>query len=329
MPVFLSVLIPVYNVEKFLPRCLDSLLNQQLPADVEVVCVDDGSTDRSGELCDAYAQRDSHVRVIHQDNKGLGGARNSGMKAAHGEYVAFIDSDDYVSDDWYSKIRVTLEREKCDILFFNYSRIESTIIKKCRAYKTKSGYINRDELLFDIVSDVIMKSAMWQMSLKRELFCDIEFPENRMILEDYAVMPQILLKAESIYYLNESLYYYCIRESSLTQASNCDKRLRCYQLAVERYEYLRSLGYPVSRMGCWVMALFLCRNCGTKEAPEKERMCRAMGKRIIRENLCAILRYRRCPWTFKLRFILASVGLYDFAIRTYLTLNKIRRAIGF
>ena len=170
---FLSILIPVYNVEAYLSRCLDSLLGQSLPDDVEIICVDDGSTDRSGVICDEYAQAHAHVRVVHQENKGVAGARNCAIHLARGKYIAFVDSDDYVSEDWYIQIRSALEREDCEILLFDYSLVENNIIKKERVYKYQTGPVAKEDFIFDLSTDVVLGSYLWQMIYKRHLFADM------------------------------------------------------------------------------------------------------------------------------------------------------------
>ena len=98
----ISVIIPVYNVEKYLRRCLDSVIAQTYQ-NLEIICVDDGSIDDSGKICDQYAVRDARIKVIHQENQGLSAARNRGLDAAEGEYIAFVDSDDYILEDMYKR----------------------------------------------------------------------------------------------------------------------------------------------------------------------------------------------------------------------------------
>ena len=113
----ISVIIPVYNVEKFLAECVDSVLAQTY-TDWEAILVDDGATDASGAMCDAYAAKDPRIRVIHRENGGLSAARNTGLKAARGEYVYFLDSDDYIEPDTLALLLETAEREQADVVFF-------------------------------------------------------------------------------------------------------------------------------------------------------------------------------------------------------------------
>ena len=112
----ISIIIPVYNVEKYLDRCIDSIINQSLK-DIEIILVDDGSPDNCPQLCDEWAKKDSRIKVIHKENAGLGMARNTGMQHATGEYIAFIDSDDYVDLDMYAKLLEKAELHNADIVY--------------------------------------------------------------------------------------------------------------------------------------------------------------------------------------------------------------------
>jgi glycosyltransferase involved in cell wall biosynthesis len=111
----ISVIVPVYNVEPYLCRCLDSLLAQTVIAEMEIILVDDGSTDGSGDICDSYASHYANINVVHQRNMGLSGARNSGIDIACGEYIGYVDSDDYVLPDMYETLLKNAEKSYADI----------------------------------------------------------------------------------------------------------------------------------------------------------------------------------------------------------------------
>ena len=120
----LSVIVPVYNVEKYLSKCVDSLLNQNLlPEEYEIILVDDGSTDRSGDICDEYAMHHSNVKAIHQQNGGLSVARNTGIQVAAGKYVQFVDSDDYLEPNVLKSLVEKMKLEDLDVLRFNYRNV--------------------------------------------------------------------------------------------------------------------------------------------------------------------------------------------------------------
>lgn len=149
-----SVVIPVYNVERFLAECVDSVLHQTM-GDFEIILVDDGATDGSGRMCDEYALKDPRIRVIHQANGGLSAARNTGLDAARGEYVYFLDSDDYLVPDALEKLRAVAEKEKADVVFFDASVFFTDCepdpkvyrYERSRAYAAKNGRALLPELM--------------------------------------------------------------------------------------------------------------------------------------------------------------------------------------
>ena len=157
---------------------------------------------------------------------------------------------------------------------------------------------------------------------KYSLFSDVLFPENHVALSDYAVLYKVLTKANHFYYLHDCLYFYCRRNDSLSVKLNCDARMKCYLLALERYEFLRKCGYRVSELGQCVMSLGLIRKSDISESREKERLYCAIGKKTIRSNLSMILRERKCPKSVKVAFVLASVGLYNWALKLKIALRK-------
>ena len=322
---FLSIIIPIYNVGNYLTRCLEALLKQRLDPDVEIICVDDGSTDRSGTICDNYARINGVIRVIHQNNRGIGAARNVGMRSARGTYVAFVDPDDYVATNWYAKIKTSLEKNSCDILLFDHCRLEKGNVEE-REYGRQSGFIEREKLLADVTADIVISNSLWQMAFVRKIYEGITFPENVKCMEDYAVLHKIILKASSVYYLHEKLYYYCVREDSLVKAIDWDKSLRCYQIAKERYEFLSAEGYQVSPIGYLVQALGLCRKYNVSGEPRAtEKRFNVMGRQIIRRHIFPILADRQCPVEMKLKMILASIGLYNAAVWWKNILKKLLR----
>lgn len=118
----ISVIVPVYNVEQFLPKCLDSIIGQTYP-NLQIILVDDGSTDGCGEICDEYARKDNRIKVIHQENSGTVKARNSGISLATGDYLAFVDADDYLPFDAYQELSAAIESENYDIVWYDVNII--------------------------------------------------------------------------------------------------------------------------------------------------------------------------------------------------------------
>lgn len=207
-----SIIVPIYNVEKYLKRCLDSILSQSYK-NIEIILIDDGSKDNSGLICDNYAAIDKRVKVIHQKNSGVSVARNVGLAHSKGEYIAFVDSDDYISQSFVEKSILNMLENKSDIIIFNFieDHGNKTVkrplkIENCRDYK---------DFLVGILWDHI-PSYPWNKFYKRYLWDNVKYPEN-MNFEDLAIMPEIFLKANNICYIDEYLYYYnCCNNNSIT-----------------------------------------------------------------------------------------------------------------
>ena len=133
----ISVIVPVYNVEAYLGECIDSLIHQTYET-LEIILVDDGATDASGAICDDYARRDGRIKVVHQPNQGLGGARNAGIEVAQGAYISFIDSDDYVELDTYRSLIEQVQKYGLDVISFHMKSLKRGKIKE---YSDNSGKI--------------------------------------------------------------------------------------------------------------------------------------------------------------------------------------------
>ena len=138
MPPVISIIVPVYNVELYLSQCLDSVINQT-EADLEIIAVDDGSTDRSGEIADAYAEKDWRITVIHKKNGGLSSARNTGIGLATGEYLLFLDSDDWLDLDTVNTLKSVVEEYRYDTIMFSWDNIDSL-----------NNFVSQREALFDV-----------------------------------------------------------------------------------------------------------------------------------------------------------------------------------
>lgn len=218
----LSIVIPVYNVENYLAKCLDSVIYPELD-DYEVVIVNDGSTDSSGEICEDYASKYGElIRVVTTPNAGVGSARNTGLELAKGEFILFIDSDDYLSDGAISEMMDTLDLgyDMCifDINFVNEEGHKFKYVHGC----SKEGFLSLDsfpQLLFE------MPSA-WNKIYRRTLFIDndIYYP-RRIWYEDMYVTPWLYTKAEKIYSIHKGWHNYVQRAGSITNNNNTQRNL--------------------------------------------------------------------------------------------------------
>lgn len=217
-----SIIVPVYNVEPYIETCIQSLIRQTM-GNIEVILVDDGSTDRSGELCDQYAEADERIRVIHKQNGGLSSARNAGISAAKGEYLLFVDSDDYVSASLVEKTVSCAEQNQADVVVFDYQEIElCSGGKKTRTSALPAGQVIHAEsvpqllLITPSACNKLYKRSFWEMT-------QIVYPEGRNF-EDLSVIPRILLQAGRVVYLEgDPLYFYVLREGSIMRSGAFEK----------------------------------------------------------------------------------------------------------
>lgn len=219
---FFSIIIPIYNVAPYLERCIKSILSQDF-TDYEMILVDDGSSDKSGQICDDYARRYDHIRVIHKENGGLSSARNAGAEIATGEFIWWIDSDDWVEEQSLSILYHAAKNKQPDIVKFNHIRVTDTeeVVLSSAA---PGNYMQRHE------TDTLLRQALketskfvlsaWSHIYKREFLVQegLHFISERKIgSEDYLFSLQAMLVASSMVVLQDALYDYELRAGSLSQ----------------------------------------------------------------------------------------------------------------
>ncbi len=206
-----SVVVPIYKVEKYLEKCVSSI-QRQTYQNLEIILVDDGSPDHSGEMCDVYVEKDSRICVIHKANGGLSDARNAGAEKATGKYLLFVDSDDYIAEDLIEKAVRTAEKTCCDIVLFDYFHVEDGIkeIRETNLPPKKKISLEKEKNL------LLIPPASWLKLFNREFYerTGISFPKGRYY-EDLGTTPKFVLEAGSVVYLPEALYYYIVRKDSI------------------------------------------------------------------------------------------------------------------
>lgn len=207
----ISVIVPVYNVESFVGRCLDSLKVQVGGISAEFIVVDDGSTDGSGEIADAY-RSDSRFRIVHQRNRGLSGARNTGLELARGRYVCFVDSDDYVEPTFLQASFTAAEKNNADIVEMGYYKLFEDGSKKYMLYPATVLHDNRTDAIFQY------PGFFWGKLFRRELLENIRLPEGYWY-EDTVVHFLLFRMCKTFVYLPQPLYAYRINEQGITKSS--------------------------------------------------------------------------------------------------------------
>ena len=231
MKKLISIIVPVYKVENYLECCLDSLCRQSMP-EIEIILIDDASPDRCGEICNAYAARDERFRVVHRpENKGLSAARNLGISLASCDYLMFVDSDDWVHNDFCKDAYECAVQNHADLVMFDFqSDIDKNDIPVPDA-SVSAIHKTRDEAI-DLLFTSVQNYA-WNKLYRKELFDGVYYPEG-FLFEDIATTYKTILKATNIYYMNKTLYYYRqLRTNSITADYNKFKywfRMRMLQL---------------------------------------------------------------------------------------------------
>lgn len=212
----ISIIIAVYNIQDYIARCLDSVIKQK-GEDIEIIIVDDGSTDNSLNICKSYQKKDQRIMIIHQENKGLNHVRNVGFDKSTGEYIWHIDGDDYIDENSIEVIRRYLD--KYDIIYFNHNRVEKDKIEKID-YNKK----------YDTIADqyILSYNVVWNKIFKRYVFEDERFPE-KYSYNDIYIIPTLVHKTRNIKFIKNDLYYYVYRENSLskTRKYNLDEYVSC------------------------------------------------------------------------------------------------------
>ena len=201
----ISIIVPVWNVESFLPKCLNSLLGQTYE-NLEILLVDDGSTDSSGLICDAFARKDRRIKVIHQENAGVSAARNRALEVATGEYFGFVDPDDWCALDMFEYLYDGLKKYNADISACRYFRVvpDRQIYSNCDGV---DQLFSRDGIITNIVTQFDFRVVFWNKLFCRRLFDGVRFPEG-VIFEGLRAMPKILLKVNRVVYRGYPKYYY-------------------------------------------------------------------------------------------------------------------------
>lgn len=220
MRIFLSVIIPVYNVEKHLDHCIKSVLRQTFK-DLDIILVNDGSTDSSGLICDDWAAKDARIKVIHQKNAGVSAARNTGIEMATGEYVTFVDSDDWLALDMYGKMYETAKSDIApQVVMCDFVNVKGDSLENISS-SLREGYYTRKQIVSEIYPTLLVTEdfgripivSVWSSLYERSLLTDHDlfFDEDLKYSEDYLFMAQVMSKAQSFYYMKHFYPYHYLQ----------------------------------------------------------------------------------------------------------------------
>lgn len=239
----ISVIVPIYNIEPYLERSLDSILNQTY-RNIELLLIDDGSTDGSVAICDRYAERDPRIVLFHQKNGGLSAARNLGLEHARGEYISFIDSDDYVAPCFLELLYQNIRAEQADIAACCFAKVKNgRIIPPSQALSPSETHIDTETLLrWEVSGQYMFCVSSCNKLFKAELWKDLRFKE-RVYSEDSYAYNEYIKSIRRIGVVSEALYYYVQRSNSATHVLTF-KSLDGVEARLERTAYFLSIHRP-------------------------------------------------------------------------------------
>ena len=234
-----SVIIPVYNVEQYIQRCVDSVIRQSL-SDIEIILVDDGSTDKSGEVCDEYASMDNRIFVVHKKNEGLSCARNVGIELAHSDYIMFVDSDDWVEQSFCELPFTCAKKENADIVFFSHNRVNCEENAQQLVKADYAGVLSEQAA---IRFNSFVGAYAWEGIYRKRLFDNIKFPVGKKY-EDLGCTHRLIHKSSKTIYIQEPLYNYRIgRKGSITSTLDNNTRMDRKEMTITRIKDFREWGF--------------------------------------------------------------------------------------
>lgn len=236
----ISIIVPVYNVEAYLERCVESILKQTY-TNLEILLVNDGSTDKSGELCDKLALRDHRIRVIHKENGGLSDARNRGIDEASSNLIGFIDSDDYIDEDMYETLYRQMVASKADLSMCGHYDVYHQIPEK-QVAEIKTWELMPEEAIKMVMEAKILSVTAVNKLYKKALFEQLRFRIGK-IAEDAFIMVDLIHQCSKVVATNEKKYYYVHRENSITTQKFSLKFLNVIE-AYEQNAKIISENYP-------------------------------------------------------------------------------------
>jgi len=302
----ISVVIPVYNVELYLEKCLDSVINQTYSF-LEIILIDDGSKDKSGEICDKYANIDKRIKVIHKENGGLSDARNMGIEKSTGKYITFIDSDDYVELDYIEYLYNLMMKYDTKISFckciVRYKGDNSEIIDKKTSRKC-----TKVEALKEILYAHDFEVSAWGKMYLRSHFDDVRYPKGKLF-EDNNTTYKVIDKNEIVALGYEKKYNYIMHSNSITKREFTDKHMYLIEAADNMCDYLEKYNelHPAikrKRFAARISTLNRMINSSNRNKQEEKRL----RKEILKYK--SILKDNNASFRDKMSIIILSFGIY-------------------
>ena len=306
----ISIIVPVYNVQDYVGKCLDSICGQSY-RNLEIIVIDDGSTDNSPTICDSFAEKDARIKVLHCKNGGLSVARNRGLDIAEGELIGFVDSDDWIEADMYESLYRVLSQYKADISICSFFRDEDQ--QSIPQYNSGKIHIWKSfDAIHEVIEDKRIHNSMCFLLCKRDIFKCLRFPVGQ-IYEDIAMSYLIYARAGRVVYIEKPLYHYIMRPGSIAHSLSYDasKEYEIFRTIYERTAFLKtynrtlwkeSLDKTVQR------AIHLINHISLDKANSEK------NEQIVTsvlEKVATLLRYTNVGLRLRVLFIMRNRELYS------------------
>ena len=316
----ISVVIPVYNVEQYLPKCIESIMSQTYK-NLEIILVNDGSTDGSQKICEEYKSIDNRIKIINKENGGLSDARNVGIDNSSGNYITFIDSDDYIDDDYVYTLYKSLISYNADMSIASHKIIyPKRIIDKATDEKFCA---NSKKVLEKILYDEGIDLSAWGKLYKKSLFNNIKFPKGRLF-EDSATTYRLIDESKKIAVNSKSVYNYVIRKNSISNEMFSEKKMDLITSTMEMTEFIKKK-YPELEKGCERRLMYAYLSTLTQLAKTKETNSSMQAKLMnyIKKNKGRVLKDKRIPKRDRIGIISTMLGFkfYKYMWKIYAILS--------
>lgn len=239
----ISIIVPIYNCEKYLDKCLESIVNQTYK-NLEIILVDDGSTDNCPKMCDYWAEKDSRIKVIHKENGGVSSARNAALDIASGDYIGFVDSDDFIDPDMYEFLITDSINNDTEISCCTYRYVDekyNPVEKTMELFSLEAVYFSSYEMcraFYGLHDDFVQ---LWNKIYKRRLFDGLRFPEGRLF-EDWDLAPMLYFESKRTSYIPAEKYNYVLSFGSISRTHSLKRYCDCVLSDYDHYQYFNSKG---------------------------------------------------------------------------------------
>lgn len=294
----ISVVVPIYNVELYLERCVKSLLAQTY-TNIEIILVDDGSKDSSGVIADELGKIDNRIRVFHKDNGGLSDARNYGAKHARGEYISFVDSDDFVDEEFLEVLYNTMLSTNTKISSVGYKMFWDLQEIKKDTREFSAQVFEGEQAIERLYSNDGYGNYAWNKLYRKELFESIQYPFGRK-MEDMGTTYLLIEKSEKISFVSRELYFYFQRENSILHVPDIQLRTDKYDMCYERYKYVKER-YPNMEVNYLQYFNVAVDSYCYLSAPDRE---------LLKREIANIWKYvkRKCTIKKKIKYVLLKIA---------------------